>query len=146
MEKDCLDFICEIERDCEKLSRDIISRICKRAIRRMNKQEKDSHMRFASVTDEFPDKFSFFDILSIEIQEYDYDEINPFLREYIEKMLEEEYYNVSTIERFVLDHSECVKFLDCDYAAVEQKLFNAFHNMLNEHWSNTKKIKEYLLK
>ena len=41
----------------------------------------------------------------------------------------------------MLDHSECAEHLECDYEAVQQKLFDAFHDKLNEHWQ-TKKIQE----
>lgn len=144
MERECIDFIYEIERDCVALSREIIDRICKRAIRRMNKEEKESPVRWASMTDDFPESFSFFDVLSVEIQYNYYDEINPHLRDYIENVLEDEYEKTSAIEQFVLDHSECAEHFECDYEAVQRKLFDAFHDMLNAHWQ-TKKIQEFEL-
>lgn len=144
MEKEYIDFVYEIEQECDTLSRDIIERICKRAIRRMNKEEKESPVRFSSMTDDFPKRFSFFDVLSVKIQSNYYDEINPHLRNYIENVLEDEYKKTSAIEQFVLDHSECAEHLECDYEAVQQKLFDAFHDKLNEHWQ-TKKIQEFEL-
>lgn len=144
MEQDYMDFVYTIESDCEKLSQDILSRVCKRAIRTMNRTEKGSPVRFAALYDDYPIRFSFFDVLSIEIQSNSYDEINPHLWDYIADVIESEYYKLSPIERFVLDHSECAKHLECDYDAVQKKLFRTFNEMLNEHWQ-TKKIQDFEL-
>lgn len=69
-----IDFIFEFERDCNDLSRDIVSRLCKRAIKKMNKLEST----LAGSTDDYPSSLSFFDILSVELQTKYYDEINTF--------------------------------------------------------------------
>jgi hypothetical protein len=56
----------------------------------------------------------FFDVLSIELQSKSYEEINPFLRDYVEDTLDNEYNHLPPVERFVLDHSECAENLECD--------------------------------
>lgn len=138
MEKDYMDFVYEIERDCDELSRDIVSRLCKRAIKQMNKV--NSYL--AGSTDDYPTSFTFFDILSIELQTKCYDEINPFLQDFVENTLDKEYDNLPPLERFILDHSKCAENLGCDIEAVQTKIYEIFHEMLNEHWK-TKKIQKF---
>ena len=84
MEKDYMDFIYEIENDCNTLSRDIISRLCKRAIKQMNKINSYN----AGSTDDYPSSFTFFDILSIELQSKSYEEINTFLSDVVHNSLD----------------------------------------------------------
>lgn len=140
-EDKALDFVYEIERDCDKLSKDIIVRLCKRAIKEMNKQPAT----LAGSTDDYPARFTFFDILSIELQSKTYAEINPFLEQFVENTLDSEYDKLSPIEQFVLDHSECAGNCECDYQAVKRKIYGAFHEMLNEHWTIAK-IQNFLLR
>lgn len=138
MENDYIDFIYDIERECETLSKDIVSRLCKRAIKNMNKLNSC----LAGSTDDYPSSFTFFDVLSIELQSKSYEEINPFLHDYVEDTLDNEYKNLPPLERFVLDHSECAENLECNVEAVHGKIYNAFHELLNEHWK-TKKIQKF---
>lgn len=138
MGKDYMDFVYEIERDCEALSPDIISRLCKRAIKKMNKV--NSYL--AGSTDDYPSSFTFFDILSIELQSKCYEEINHYLRDFVDNTLDDEYDKLPPLERFVLDHSECAANLDCDIEAVQTKIYETFHEMLNKHWT-TKKIQKF---
>lgn len=138
MEKSHIDYIFEIERDCDALSRDIISRLCKRAINKMNKL----HPTLAGSTDDYPSSFSFFDILSIELQTKSYNEINPHLQDFVEGTLDNEFDNLPLLERFVLEHSECSEHLECDIDAVHNKIYKSFHELLNEHWTR-KKIQQF---
>lgn len=138
MGNDYIDYIYAFERECDQLSRDIVTRLCKRAIKKMNKV--DSYL--AGSTDDYPSTFSFFDILSIELQTKSYEEINPHLRNFIEGTLEDEYNNLPPLEMFVLDHSECAEHLECDIDAVQNKIYSTFHKMLNKHWE-TKKIQRF---
>ena len=139
-EKDYIDFVYEIESDCNQLSQDIISRLCKRAIKEMSKQLPP---HIVPIVDGYPAGFSFFDVLSIELQSKFYDEINPFLQDYIETVLDNEYKKLPALERFVLDHSECAEHLRCDDQAIENKIYDTFREMLNEHYG-VKKIQDYV--
>ncbi len=138
MKNDYIGFVYEFERDCEELSKDIISRLCKRAIKRMN--QLDSYL--AGSTDDYPASFSFFDILSIELQSKSYDEINPHLQSFVESTLDDEYDMLPPLESFVLDHSECAEHAECDFEAVKRKIYCVFNDMLNKHWE-TKKIQDF---
>lgn len=137
-----IDFIYEIEQECEALSKDIIVRLCKRAIKKMNKREAKSSVRFAALTDDYPLEFSFFDILSIELQSNSCDDINPFLLDFVEDTIDNEYDKLPHTERFILDHSECTERMECDIQAVHCKIYNVFHDMLNQHWT-TRKIQNF---
>lgn len=140
-EQDYIDFITRLESDCDFYSQDIISRLCKRAIKVMNKLDSN----LACSNDDYPLTFSFYDILSIEIQERCYNEINPFLEDFIETTLDDEYEKLPALERFVLDHCAHDKQLEYDSQAIEKKIFDAFHEMLNEHYE-TRKIQDYLIR
>lgn len=136
--EDYFDFILKFERKCKDLSEDIIKRLCKRAITKMNRHVPDR----VDITYDYAPKYKFFDVLSIEIQSKYYDEINPYLRNYIEHILDIEYNNLPNLERFVLDYSECSKHLECDMQALDGRIFDTFHEMLNEHYM-TQKIQDY---
>lgn len=140
-DKKYIDFILGFERECNSLSEDIITRLCKRVIKQLNKKLPDP----IGLTDDYPASFNFYDILSIEIQSAYYEEINPYLRNCIEDSLEVEYEKLPDIERFIVDHSECSENLECDHEAIEMKIFNTFHELLNVHY-NTKKIQDYIAK
>ena len=139
IDKDELDLIYEIERECNTLSRDIIIRLCKRAIKEMNKQ--DAYL--AGSTDDYHSSFSFFDILSIELQEKCYDEINPFLGDYVHSTLYSEYEKLPAIEKFVIDHSDFADHLECDLQAIKSNIYEVFRAMLNKHYT-TRKIQTFL--
>jgi len=138
MDNDYIDFVYNLERECDMLSSDIVSRLCKRAIKKMNKQ--DSYL--AGSTNDYPSSFTFFDILSVELQSKSFEEINPFLRDFVEDTLNSEYEKLPSLERFVLDHSEFAEHLECDIEAIHRKIYNSFHEMLNKHWE-TKKIQSF---
>lgn len=135
------DFINGIERDCEEMSRKILEQLCKRAIKKMNKLES----YLAGSKDDYPPGFTFFDILSLELETRTYDEINPYLQEYVEDTLFQEYEDLPRMERFVLDHSESWAMIDSDDEPVKKKIFDAFNRIRIEHLS-LKKIENYQLK
>ena len=133
------DFICQFESECQSYANDIILRICKKAIRVMNQQEAT----LAGSTDDYPNNFTFYDILSIELQDRSYNEINPFLEDFIVSTLENEYDKVKGIEKLVLEYSECTENSECDINKVKRNIYEQFHTMLNEHYS-IKKIQNYI--
>jgi len=141
-EQDYIDFITGLEGDCDYYAQDIISRLCKRAIKVMNKN-LPTHL--LHITDNYPSAFTFFDVLSLEIQSKYYDEIDPLLMDYIETTLDGEYEKLPALERFVLDHCVHDEHLECDTRAIEGKIYDSFHAMLNEHYE-TRKIQNYLIR
>ena len=93
--------------------------ICKRVIKRMNK-EIDSSCLYGA--DDLPVKFNTFDILSIQIQNLLMDEINPKLEDYIMDIIEDE-----------------AEKAGCD----SEGLYVIFRKMLDEHYY-IKKIQNYI--
>ena len=89
------------------MAENIITRLCKRAMREMNQLEAT----MAGSTDDYPKDFKFIDILSIELQDKIAEEINPFLEDYIWAALETEQNNLSSEESFILEQA----YLDYRY-------------------------------
>ena len=133
------DFICQFESECQSYAKDIILRICKKAIKVMNQQKAT----LAGSTDDYPNGFTFFDILSIELQDRCYDEINPFLEDFVMNTLENEYDKIKGIEKLVLEYSECTENSECDIDKVKRNIHERFHTILNQHYS-IKKIQNYI--
>ena len=75
MMKQDKEYIDEVIKECDEMSKDILSRLLKRAVKNMNKL--DSYL--AGSSDDYPSIFTFFDILTIELETRTYEEINPFL-------------------------------------------------------------------
>lgn len=98
---------------------DIDKLICKRAIRRLNKEISKSYLYCG---DNYPDMFNTFDILAIEIQSMFIDEINPLLDDYIHSILDDE-----------AEKSKCKS----------DDLYKVFRNMLDEHFY-IKKIQNFV--
>lgn len=93
--------------------------ICKRVIKRMNK-EIDSSCLYGA--DDYPIKFNTFDILSIQIQSMEMDDVNPLLEDYIQNILEDE-----------------AEKAGCD----SEGLYVMFRKMLDEHYY-IKKIQNFV--
>lgn len=129
-------LIKDIQDQCEYFANSIITRICKRAIRKMNS------WNIKIGTDDYPVSFHFFDILSIEWQSKGYDEISPHLQDAVEGALDTEYEKLSPKERFFVDYSRCYSDNGYDPISVQQLIYNRFQELLNEHW-RTKKISKF---
>jgi hypothetical protein len=71
-----------------------------------------------------------------------YEEINPFLQDYVEGVVISEYENLPKQERFIVDHSD---YFEENTNDVENKIIRQFNAFRIEH-VNTKKIENYLLK
>lgn len=126
----------EIQDQCEYFAKDIIIRLCKRAIRKMNS------WNVQIISDDYPAQFKFFDALSIECQSKYYNEISPYLQETIEGVLDDEYENLPPKERFFVDYSQCYCDNGYDQISIQQLIYNRFNDMLNEHWQS-KKISKF---
>lgn len=129
-------LIKEIQDQCKYFAKDIVTRLCKRAIRKMNSW----NIQIGS--DNYPASFNFFDILSIEHQSKCYDEISPYLQKTIEETLDNEYDNLLPQERFFIDYSQCYYDNGYDPLSIQQLIYNCFDELLNEHWQ-TKKISNF---
>ena len=138
MMKQDKEYIDEVIKECDEMSKDILSRMFRRAVKNMNKL--DSYL--AGSSDDYPSNFTFFDILTIELETRTYEEINPFLQDYIEGVVISEYENLPKQERFIVDHSD---YFEENTNDIENKIIREFNAFRIEH-VNTKKIENYLLK
>ena len=126
----------DIQDQCEDFAKDIITRICKRAIRKMNSWD----VRIG--TDDYPSSFKFFDILSVERQSKSYDEISPFLKDAVEGVLDAEYEGLTPQERFFVDNSMGYYEREYDLTPIHMAIDKRFNELLNEHYQ-TKKISNF---
>ncbi len=127
-----------IERECTHFADEVITTVCKRAIRQMNTWPRDT----ACVCDEYPSGFKFFDILSIELQSNYYCDISPLLEDAVENALWNEYKDLSAQEKFFIYNMECSTKDILDDNDIQRLLNDRFRELLNEHWQ-LKKIQNF---
>lgn len=132
-------YIEDFTRNCKQLSDEIITRLCKRAIKNMNKIEATT----AGSTDDYPVNFKFFDILCIELQSKYYDEINPFLEDFVEDSLMYEYEKLPSTERLIVDYSDYSDYYEYDPSIARNAILSKFNELWNEHYS-TQKIQKFI--
>ncbi len=136
------ELIDNIERECVHLSKDIIDKVCRRAMRVMN-----SNLGFI-IADDYPNTFRFIDYLSCEIQSKTYDEIffpGRLLEDYIEDTLDKELDQLTAVEKTVLSYSDFTPQVGegYDWCDIKPRIYSRFHELLNQHWAETKKIQHF---
>jgi hypothetical protein len=136
------ELIDNIEQDCSSISNEIIDKVCRRAMRTMN-----SKLGFL-VEDDYPNNFKFIDYLSCEIQSKTYDEIffpGKLLEDYIEEVLDNEYENLTGIEKIILSYSNFRPQFGSGYEFCDIRpfIYPRFRELLNEHWDTSKKIQHF---
>jgi hypothetical protein len=140
------DFISQIENDCTSFVDALLNKVCKRAIRRMNKETNG----LVRLSEDLPVSFSLFDQLTILLQSKDYDEIffpPGVLSDYIDNVLDDELNKLTEMEKTILFYSDCHgdfgSFYDvCD---IRPKLYERFGEIQNEHYE-CRKIQNYIKK
>ncbi len=138
------DFIFGIERECNELSEQILTKMCNRAIKAMNELDP----QLAASVDEYPSKFglNYFDILCIEYElDRGGEEIDDARNETIENFLKDEYDKLPPVERFILDHSESWALMEDDETKVMDKIKEAFTEIRFKH-VKLSKIQKYMEK
>lgn len=133
-----IDLILEFESECMEIAQPIINRLCKRSMRTMNKKTANYFD-----CEDYPSTFSFIDILSIKIQEYSFDEINPNLEEYIDSTLQIEFEKLPRLERLAIAYCDCSKDMQSKYNGSQPNIYIAFRKLLDEHYY-LKKIQTYV--
>ena len=137
------ELINDIERDCTSLSNEIIDKVCRRAIHEINVKTK-----LFPLVDGYPKSFTFFDILSCEVQSKTYDEIvfsGRLVEDFIDSELDAQYDKLSEIEKTILAYMDFTPDFgnDYEYCDPHKYFYSRFHELLNEHWANSKKIEHY---
>ena len=133
------EYITQLENRCHSMAQDIITRLCKKAMREMNQLEAT----LIGSTDDYPPKFKFIDILSIELQDRIEEEINPVLEDYIWTALEKEQNNLSSEESFILEQAYLDYNYEADEAEITRQIRSRFYELLNEHYE-LKKIQKFI--
>lgn len=128
----------EIQSGCQGLADEIITKICKRAIKTINLWARN----YIGFGEDYPTKFTVFDVLSVELQSKYYEELNPFIRDAIAGALENQYDSLSSQESFILDYSECFDNNGIDKEAIQNRIFEKFNELLNEHYQ-LRKIQDF---
>ena len=120
--------------EVEKIAEGIIRQLCKKAIDSMNRDYEKSEM--SVFPEDYPNDFSFFDKLSIEMETKSYDEIHPGLEDYVKGYLEAEYALLSPTDKSIIEQSD----MDC-YPWM--KVVEIFGKM---RWENleTDKIRQFV--
>lgn len=144
------DFISQIEKDCSSFVDELLNKVCKRAIRRMNKETKQGNFGRVSLSDDLPISFSFFDQLTILHQSKDYDEIffpPGMLSNFIDDVLDDELNKLTAIEKTILWYSDCHGDFGSSYEIcdIRPKLYERFVEIQNEHYE-CRKIQNYIEK
>lgn len=75
-----------------------------------------------------------------------YEEINPLLEDAIEDALVAEYNELKPIEKIIVSYSDCSDILYDETTSIGNRLMTCYHELLNQHYSNSKKIKDFELK
>lgn len=133
------EYITQLEGRCHSMSEDIITGLCKRAMREMNQLEAS----LIGSTDAYPNNFKFIDVLSIELQDKIEEEINPCLEDYVWKTLDEEQNKLSAEESFVLEQA-CLDYnYEVDDAEITRQIRSRFYELVNEHYE-LKKIQNFI--
>ena len=100
-------YISAFERECSDTCGDVFTGACQRAIVRMNKEvTPESVGNDGAIGNDFTP----FEVLSISVCHlgYDYEEINPYLPNYISDILEDECDKFSSSDLLVIEYGECV--------------------------------------
>lgn len=146
-----IDFIEWVEKDFSSIGDELLTRVCERAIRAMLKSDRDSNNGMKNwrgslwCADDYPGNLHFFDILSIQYQSRCLEEINPLLEDAISDALSVEYDKLPKIEKLAIEYSDCSEILYGDCKPIANRLITCFCELLNYHYSTSKKIENYLL-
>lgn len=133
----------EIQDQCSHIADELLTLVAKRAARIVNTWP----VCVLSFADDYPNKFTIFDILSCEHQTKYWEEISPALEDAIDEALSTAYDSLSAKEKFFIEYSECyLKNQILCKEEIDRLVRDRFVEMLNNHWSETKKIQDFELK
>ena len=108
----------EIQEQCSLFADELMTLVCKRAIRVINTWPTN----VISGADDYPNRFSTYDILCCEHQSKNWNEMNPLLEDSVIGTLSKAYGSLSPKDKFFVEYSEFyynIRFLDI--AEIEKK-------------------------
>lgn len=128
----------KIENECEKFSEKILADAVKRIFRDMNK------LSAYVICEDYPKKFTFIDVLSIESQTKNWDEIHPGMHDAVWKFIDSGIQDLPVYERLILELTNTYEYERDEINYITDKLYRAFCKALNDHYANTKKIQKFV--
>lgn len=130
----------EIQDQCSQFADELITLAAKRINRTINTWP----VFVLPCADDYPNKFTTYDILCCEHQTKTWDEISPLLTNALDGALSKACDSLTPKERFFIEYSECYynsRALDSD--EISKLIYNRFVELLNEHWCESRKIQEF---
>lgn len=136
---DELELIEAIENDCWNESQPVIERVVGSAKRRINAELRGQ----SCFPDEFPSYLKPFDMISVMYAKGTIDSFNPFLCDYIDNVLEDEYERLSSAEKTILRYCDCHSIMEHSYSSPMKFINASFWSCVDEH-SGCARVKRYL--
>lgn len=130
----------EIQDQCSHFAEELIELVCKRIKKIINSWPA----YVIPGADDYPNKFTTFDILCCEHQTKYWHEISPFLEDAIEGAISKAYDSLSSKDKFFIEYSECyykTQFLES--SEIDNLLRSRFVELMNKHWSESRKIQDF---
>lgn len=130
----------EIQNQCSSFAEELITLTAKRINRTINTWP----VYVISCADDYPSRFTTYDILCCEYQSKTWDEISPLLEKAIDGALSKAYDSLSPEEKFFIKYSECYyNSRALDNNEIYKLIYDRFIELINEHWSESRKIQNF---
>lgn len=130
----------EIQDQCSHIADELLTLAAKRINRTINTWP----VFVIPCADDYPNKFTTYDILCCEYQSKTWAEISPLLENAIDGALSKAYESLTKQEKFFIEYSECYynsRALDSD--EICKLIYERFIQLINEHWSESRKIQDF---
>lgn len=135
-----IELLEEIQKQCSHFAQEVLTLVCKRAMRTINTWM----VHVLPNADDYPNTFTTFDILSVLFQSMGFAEIAPYLEDAIDGALSSAYDSLSAQEKFFIAYSDCNVYMrSLTIEEIDKIIYDRFVDMLNDHWSNSKKIQNF---
>lgn len=130
----------EIQNKCSSFADELITLTAKRINRTINTWP----VYVIPCADDYPSRFTTYDILCCEYQSKTWDEISPLLENAIDGALNKAYDSLSPKEKFFIEYSECYyNSRALDNNEIYKLIYDRFIELINEHWSESRIIQNF---
>lgn len=127
----------EIQDQCSYFADELITLSVKRVARIINTWP----VYVIPSADDYPNRFTTFDILCCEYQSKSLDEISPLLENAIDSAFSKAYNSLSPKDKFFIEYSVCYDGIrSLDSMEIENLIRERFVKLINEHWGESRKI------
>ncbi|GEM_PF-2436760 len=135
-------YISAFERECSDTCGDVFTGACQRAIVRMNKEVTPESVGNDGA---IGNGFTPFEVLSVSVCHlgYDYEEINPYLPNYISDILEDECDKFSSSDLLVIEYGECIYRENYDsHTKLLNRMTDTFYGLLEDTY-NSDRVQQF---